>query len=293
MGNKNDTYQKPKKSAVTKKDSFKTKLIISMLVVAAIPLIIAVVVSYITSTNKARLDAIDSLEWQAWYVQSAIGTVMQSNESAITSFADSPITIKYMKGEEVDLDDLKRQMASIDEYMGDGNVIVLSNANGQMVLRDDDSKLSDISDREYFQEAMKGKFVVSNIIVSASTGVRSISMAAPIIDPDTGRVLGTVHRNYNLNNFHTILDEECDEGFLVDRNGDLASHSNYEIKADDQTVNFSSSPYMQTDDIEGSYVSYATGIPSYVAFARDPLSGYVVCVAKSEKEIMASASRPH
>ncbi len=291
MENNNEMYLKTAKRAVTKKDSFKTKLIISMLVVAAIPLIIAVVVSYITSTNKARLDAIDSLEWQAWYVQAAISTVIQSNESAITSFAESPITIKYMKGEEVDLGELKKQMASIDEYMADGNIIVLTNANGQMVLRDDDSKLSDISDREYFQEAMTGKFVVSNIIVSASTGVRSISMAAPVIDPDTGRVLGTVHRNYNLNDFHTILDAECDEGFLVDRNGDLASHSNYEISADDQVVNFSSSPYMNTDEVEGSYVSYATGTPSYVSFARDPLSGYVVCVVKSEKEIMASAKQ--
>lgn len=291
MEKKNEAFQKASKSSVAKKDSFKTKLILSMLVVAAVPLIIAVIVSYITSTNKAKLDAIDSLEWQVWYVQAAIGTEMQSNQSAITSFADSPITIAYMKGEEVDIDNLKKQMASIDEYMADGNVLVLTNPDGQMLLRDDDSKLSDISEREYFQEAMKGNFTVSNIIVSTSSGVRSISMATPIVDPDTGTILGTVHRNYNLNGFHTILNAECDEGFLVDRNGDLASHSDYEISADDETVNFSSSPYMQTDDIEGSYISNATGTPSYVAYARDPLSGFVVCVAKSEKEIMASARK--
>jgi len=291
MEKKNEAFQKASKSSVAKKDSFKTKLILSMLVVAAVPLIIAVIVSYITSTNKAKLDAIDSLEWQVWYVQAAIGTEMQSNQSAITSFADSPITIAYMKGEEVDIDDLKKQMASIDEYMADGNVLVLTNPSGQMVLRDDDSKLSDISEREYFQEAIKGNFTVSNIIVSTSSGVRSISMATPIVDPDTGTILGTVHRNCNLNDFHTILNEECDEGFLVDRNGDLASHSDYEISADDETVNFSSSPYMQTDDIEGSYISNATGTPSYVAYARDPLSGFVVCVVKSEKEVMASAKK--
>ena len=37
---------------------------------------------------------------------------MQSNQSAITSFADSPLTIAYMKGEEVNIQDLKKQMDS-------------------------------------------------------------------------------------------------------------------------------------------------------------------------------------
>ncbi|QFJ56199.1 HAMP domain-containing protein [Pseudobutyrivibrio xylanivorans] len=262
-----------------------------MLLVAAVPLIIAVVISYITSTTKAKADAIDSLEWQAWYVEAAIVTVIQNNQSSITFFADSPTTIAFMKGEEVDLDELKEQMQSLDEYLADGNVLVLTNSQGQMLLRDDDGKLTDISEREFFQEAMKGSFNVSNIIISASTGVRSISMAAPVIDPDTGKVLGTVHRNYNLNDFHKILAEECDEGFVVDRNGDMAAHSQYEIGPDDEVPNFSSSPYMNTEEIEGSYRSTAAGYPTYLAYAKDSLSGFTVCVAKREAAVMSTAKQ--
>lgn len=284
MGKKGST-----KSTVKTKDSIKTKLIAAMLLVTAIPMIIAVSISYFTSTAKAKADAIDSLEWQAWYVEAAIVQVFTNNQSAITSFAESPTTIAYMKGEEVDLGELKEQMAHIDENMGDGNILVLTNANGMMVLRDDDAECVDISEREYFQDAMKGEFTVSNIIESASTGVRSISMAAPVIDPDTNKVLGTVHRNYNLNDFHAILAEECDEGFLVDRNGDMAAHSQYEINAGDTVANFSQSPYMTSSELEGSYRSTAAGYPTYLAYAKDELSGYTVCVAVKESTVLSEA----
>ena len=79
--------QKPKKNTIPWNKSVKTKLIVSMLLVAMVPLVIAVGISYYTSTNKAKEDAIDSLEWQAWYVEAAIMTVIQNNESSITSFA--------------------------------------------------------------------------------------------------------------------------------------------------------------------------------------------------------------
>ena len=51
---------------VSFKDSIKTKLIAVMVAVTAIPLLVAIIVSYVTSTNKALKDAQDSLEWQAW-----------------------------------------------------------------------------------------------------------------------------------------------------------------------------------------------------------------------------------
>ncbi len=52
------------KSSVSVKDSIKTKLIASMLAVTIIPLAIALIVSYKTSTDKAMNDAVDSLDWQ-------------------------------------------------------------------------------------------------------------------------------------------------------------------------------------------------------------------------------------
>ena len=57
------------KSNIGFKDSIKTKLIGIMVAVTAIPLLVAVIVSYYTSTSKALKDAQDSMEWEAWYVE--------------------------------------------------------------------------------------------------------------------------------------------------------------------------------------------------------------------------------
>ncbi len=51
-------------------DSIKTRLISVMMLVAIVPLIVAIIVSYVTSTKKATADAIDALDWQAWYIES-------------------------------------------------------------------------------------------------------------------------------------------------------------------------------------------------------------------------------
>ncbi|SDB05119.1 methyl-accepting chemotaxis protein [Pseudobutyrivibrio sp. YE44] len=279
--------------SVSVSNSVKAKLIVSMLSVAAIPLLIAIIVSYITSTTKAKADAIDSLEWQTWYVESQIQVVFENNKSAITSFAESPTTISFMKGEDVDVKDIKEQMHSIDENLGDGNVLVLTNTDGQMVLRDDDGDLTDISHRDFWKEAMAGNFNVSNVIVSNSTGKRSISMAAPIIDPETNKIIGTCHRNYSLTSFHEILDTECDNGYMVDRDGILAAHSDWDITADDEPIDCSSSPYMHldADEIEGTYLSNELGYSAYTSFAVDKLSGYVFCLNVAEDTILSSARK--
>ena len=59
-----------KKGSISFKNSIRTRLIAVMLIVAIVPLAIAVIVSYSTSTKKAKLDSIDSLDWQAWYIES-------------------------------------------------------------------------------------------------------------------------------------------------------------------------------------------------------------------------------
>lgn len=64
-----EKFEAKTKSGVTRKDSIKTKLSLVMILVVAIPLITAIVVSYNSSTKKAMADAQDSLEWQAWYME--------------------------------------------------------------------------------------------------------------------------------------------------------------------------------------------------------------------------------
>ncbi|MCR5468088.1 MAG: methyl-accepting chemotaxis protein [Lachnospiraceae bacterium] len=278
-----------KKSVLSFMDSVKTKLILIMLIVTIVPLTVAISVSYYTSTSKAKTDAMSNLEWQTKFLQSDIGNVFDETRTALEAFAASPATIAFLKGEAVSESEIKLQMQKINEGFGDGNQMVLSNKEGMMILRSDDNKLADISERDYFQNALAGNVNVSDIIISASTNARNICVAAPVYDLSTSEVIGVVHRSYDLNMFHEILANEAEEAFIVDHTGILAAHSMYEIAADDEPTDYSSSPYMTSGKDSDTYISTVTGSKTFVSYLKEPTSGFTICVAQSVESVLSTA----
>ena len=278
-------------SGVSFKDSIKTKLIGVMLAVTIVPLVVAIIVSYNTSTSKALADAETALGWQGYYIQSEFQGIINNNMKAIQSVGLSPSTVNFMKDMENEsyIEEEKAFLAAVDNMLGDGNITVLTGPDGMQVLRNE-GKLVDVSQRPYFQTGMTGKTAVSDIIVSTSTGLRQFTMAAPIIDSD-GTVLGIVQRNYSLDEFHKFLAKEADEAFIVDTTGTLAAHSQYEIKADDEPTDLSQSPFMTSGQDSGVYTSNYGGSTSIVAYCKNAETGWRICCAESMDVVMSAARK--
>ena len=251
--------------------SIKVKLIIAMVAVAAVPLLIAITINYNSSTRKARESAKESLQWQAWYMQATIHNLYSKTESALATLAASDSIVDFLKTGG-SADKAKRQMQALNADFNDGNQVVLSNMEGMMVLRSDDKECVDISKREYWIGASQGKVTVSPVIVSNSTKKRSMSIAVPVYEPGTQTVIGVLHRSYDMNQIHEIL----------------AAHSQYEISGDDDPVDFSKSPYMTSDNEEGVYESFAVG-HTYVAYAKEPITGATVAIATPYDQVVAMA----
>ena len=270
-------------------NSVKRKLITIMLLIAIIPLVVAVMISYKSSTDKAKQDAKETIEWQAKFIESEIDKMLNNSQTALTSFASSPQTIAFLKGELTDASAVKQQMIAINEAFGDDNTIVMSNTEGMMVLRSDDGDLKSIAERDYFQNAIKGTPYVSNVFVSSVTNSRNICIAVPVTDTATKKIIGVVHKTFDPNDIHVLLKEEADEAFLVDKNADMVAHSQFEIKADDEVANYSTSPYMTSNDTTGFYISTAKGYPVYLCYAKNELSGFTVCAAVSEADVVREA----
>ncbi len=271
------------------KGSVKKKLISIMLIIAIIPLFVAVMISYNSSTNNAKEVAKSNLDWQAKFIESEIDKMLVRSETALGSFASSPETIAFLKGEQTDPTTAKKQMIEINESFGDTNTIVMSNANGDMVLRSDDGALKNIAERDYFQNAMKGSTYVSDVFVSSVTNTRNICVAVPIHDNTSDAIIGVVHKTLNPDDIHTLLAENAEEAFLVDKTATMVAHSDFEIAADDEAQNFASSPYMTSEDKTGFYISTSKGYPVYVSYVRNDVSGYVVCAAENESTVIAQA----
>ncbi len=270
--------------------SVKSKLIISMVAIAAIPIILITINNYIASTKSAMSEYKVSLNWAAWYIECEFNDIFARTELSLQTLAASPSTADFIKNG-TSGSTVKNQMDIINESFDDGNTITLSNSNGMMILRSDNGTLTDISSRDYWQGAMAGETTASGVLVSSSTGVRSMSLAVPVYDSDTNEVIGVLHRSFDLSAFRDILGEDGEEAFLVDHEGTLASHALLEISAEDEPTTFLDAKFMNSDSQNEIYetTSEATGKTSILAYVKEPVTGYIICDAVALEDITASA----
>ena len=281
---------KNKKSSegVSFMDSIKTRLIAIMVLVTAIPLIVAIVVSYITSTNKALSDAQASQQWQARYIESKLVEAINANLNMVKSVAGNPTVIEYVKGAAgIPYDAVQLYLQNCDAVLNDGQNTSVTDATGMQIARGTGDFVS-VAERDYFKAAVSGQVYISNILVSKTTGDRMITFAVPVKDGDT--VIGIVHRNYDLSNLHNILAAQAENAFVVDRDGMVAAHSQYEIaEGVHDEVDVSTSEFYTSGADSGYYKSASAFGTNYMSYYKEPLSGFVVVTAKSAADIMSSA----
>ncbi len=277
------------------KDSIKTKLIILMACLVAIPLIVSIAISYRSSTGKAKTDALNLLDTRSDMVETKFSEIVSKNTAMLESIATSPSTINYlttygMEDAPIPTEVMLAQFDEMNEFMNDGNKsIILSLASGDQVIRTDRKELTNITDREYFQDAMTtGKPAVSNIVVSKSAGNRVTIVCVPIYDESHTKIIGTVHRSFDLNVLHDFLAENVSDGFIADRNGMMVAHAQFEI-APEEEYDLSSFEFMGSPDESGIITQKFNGKLTYMAWSKEPFSGYVVAVSAQHNDIMADA----
>ena len=280
------------------KDSIKTKLIAIMVGVAAVPLIIAIIVSYNTSTNKAKTDALDLLAAEASTVEQEYSNVINQNIKALQTLAAAKSTREFMKAygtdgsgvSEADKEYLWSEFDQMNSNINDGNTsIAMCISDGTQIMRTDRTSGSNIGDRDYFKECTStGQPVVSNIVVAKTTGNRVTNIIVPIFDEDGKTILGTIHRTYNLNNLHEFLAKHVSDGYIVDRAGMMAAHAQFEITAEDE-YDMSASEFMTSSDSSGIIEATYNGNLTYSSWVREPVSGFVVAVSEQNKAIMSTA----
>ena len=290
--------EKTSQSNISFKDSIKTKLIFIMIAVAAVPLIISIIISYETSTSRAKNDALDVLSAQAQLVAEEYSGVINENIVALQTFANSSSTRTYVEQygtgmNYVPEESVLAEMDMLNEYINDGNSsIVISLANGDSILRTDRTAGSNIYDRDYFQECItSGKPVISNCITSRTTGARIANMIVPVFSTDGSTIIGTIHRSYSLDNLHEFLASNVSDGFIIDRNGVLAAHAQFEISAEDEEINMSEAGFTTSPETSGTMTADYSGVKTYTSWIREPISGYVVTVSRTHPDIMAEANR--
>jgi len=283
------------KNEVKFTDSVKTKLISIMLIAAAAPLLVALIVSYISSTNKATSDAETSLMWQTQYIQSQFQGTLENNMNAIRAVATSPAIKMYLQGggDENLASDMLQQLKDIDAQMNDGNTTIITGTNGKQLIRSDEGSLSDVSERQYYKMALTGIPYMSDAIASLSTGKMIAVIITPVFDFDGTTVIGTLQRDFDLAEFHDFLLENAEDAFIADTSGTIMAHSQFTISASDEPKSVANDPFFNNGLDNGvlETTNHQNGTVNFLAYSKEPNSGFYVGVGQPKKEILSSAKR--
>ncbi|MCR5411391.1 MAG: methyl-accepting chemotaxis protein [Lachnospiraceae bacterium] len=271
----------------------KFKVKVQLLIMCLCPIIILgtvlLVISYRSIMSKAIEDANTQNLLSCEQIETEFAGILDENIAAIQGVAKSPATVAFLEGnpDAPSVEVIGDYIRSVDAYFDDGNGIAIADATGMQQVRSKGDCV-DVSERDYFQNAMQGQTFVSDLIVSKSTGSRITSIIVPVYGTD-GSIIGTVQRNYNLEAFHTFLESTGMEAFIVDRDADIVAHSQYEI-TEDKEQNFATSTFMTQGKEEGTYeADTGRGYKGMMAYMKEPSTGWTVIVAQKVNDVIGHA----
>mgnify|MGYP002856225587 CR=1 FL=1 len=287
-------------SSVPKKnwrDSVQTSLILTMSILVAVPLVIAMSISYESSIKKSLQDAKDSNYLQAQIVEDAFLTSINQQMRTLEAVAENPYTIDYVKNPTSrNEDEMIAYLEKVNTAYGDGNAIVISDSTGQQIVRDDGNNLSDISEREYFKTAIGGTECISDVLISKATGSRIIIPAVPVYDRGYSTPIGIVQRSYDLSILHTLLSSNVTSdqmSYITDKEGNIIAHSDYEISSDAEEDNRSNEEFftLAKTSSSGTYVTGKGNNKQIVSYLQNETTGWIIVVASNYTATLASARK--
>lgn len=273
-------------------NSIKTKLILTMVLIAAIPLMVSIIVNYVSSMKTATKDAEEINQKQVELIEDEFVGLIDQNLKSLETLAASPYTIEFVRNKsDRDVTKMQNNLIAIDNAFGDGNITLVSDAEGMQIARSSGECVS-IADRDYFQTVLGGNEAISDMLVS-STGTNMVVLAVPVFD--SSKVIGCVSRNYSIENLHDFLAGESNESmemFICEKDGTVVADSDHAVSAANPESRSSEEFYtMSKSKDEDTYEAKEDGEKLLISYKVEPHTGWTVVVERNLSVATASARK--
>ncbi|TDX51978.1 methyl-accepting chemotaxis protein [Orenia marismortui] len=200
--------------------SFKTKLILILLVVLLVPILIT---NYIfINRNTKYIES--TVNQNNMYLAKSLQKQVVASLNNVENLLDLLSKRDAMKNLEVDKE-LDRQLQMlVEDYPIISQIYIMEGDGGQIYKTS--GSLGDRSDREYFQEAIKGNVNYSEVIISRSEKKPIVVLAMPI--EDGGDIVGVLGASLSLEFLSEITKEtkvgKSGYGYIVEKKGKVIGH---------------------------------------------------------------------
>ena len=193
-----------------------------------VPFAILVVVGAVKAVDELEEAAKEVTSLRNSIVSAHVTELIEKNQAVLQSLAMSPNLIEFLQNP---TDERREYVTKIlrdtDEIFKDNNMTALTGVDGQQVIRTDNATLVNLTKRQHFQEAMRGRAYVSDIISSMSTGKMIVVVEEPVFNLD-GKIVGMIQRNFNLVALQEFVQEFDDSEtsiIIMDRNKRVIANS--------------------------------------------------------------------
>ena len=274
--------------------SIKSKLIFLLVAIGMVPLLIAMAYSLFNAVTEAFESAEQELKVKNELIEKEVSAMMSSNFTALRLLAVNPNVQEYLTAAPENRNPNMRSLVqNANALFKDDSNIIISDGTGQQIVRSDDSKLVDVSSRDYFKAAMQGNESVSEVIVSKTTGLAIGVIEVPVKTPD-GKIIGMIQRNYNISALSELLRQEGDvqtELAVFEGNGKAVSHSSLQISKEEDRLDMSRYGFISKARVGEHDVAEidVDGEKKLVSFEREPQTDWIIATFRSYSEVEAAA----
>jgi diguanylate cyclase (GGDEF)-like protein len=221
------------------------KLPLIMILLVLVPMLVLFTIYYIyisgelTQKNKEEMDKVLNINKEyldAFFANRLMEVQYLSERNDVKHILEA-----YQKNPDIEnkeIQELHRALSDKFETIeSNSNVIdvvfVLSFDGILIASGDPNSYWIDLSEREYFQTAMEGKVVISNLLTDKVYGRSVIFVAAPVYDEEQQNVVGVIVNLIDMKEtskiFSEIVEPGVGEAYIVNESGDIVFHQNSEL----------------------------------------------------------------
>lgn len=206
----------------------RAKLFFFFAIMGAIPFLILVVVSAINTISEMEESVKQNSLLRNSIISEHVSALIEVNQHVLRSLALNPEIINYVQSPtEEERKNVIGILKDTNAIFDDDNLMALTGSDGWQIYRTDGATCVNLKKRQHFQEAMKGRSYVSDIISSMATGKLIIVMEVPVFDSEKKSV-GMIQRNFDLTalqDFVQSFDDEEINVIVMDRTGRVIANS--------------------------------------------------------------------
>ncbi|MEG1255362.1 sensor histidine kinase [Clostridium sp.] len=263
--------------------SLKEKFMFPVILVASIGLLSLAIIAY-TFSKEIIINHIETI------AEEKVEKLVVNVENKFEHWKEEIEIISTMHlAQALDYNAIFKYVEENKKFFKDYEVVLISDINGNYSATNGVS--GNINDREYFHKTIKGQTMISEPMISKSTGNPIIIVSAPIKDNE-GKVIGLVAGTINLFVITDIINDEkfgnYGYAYMFDSHGATVAHPNEEYLFKNSNKDLKNIITRMTMGEDGTEYYYYNGEKKLVSFKPVKSTGWSIGMSANYHEVTKS-----